>query len=291
MALETGLEGRVVWITGASGGIGRASARAFADEGARLVLSAGRRQDALDAFVRDELPGAEVLTTSLDVTRADDHSRVAELALERFGRLDHLVANAGVWPAEHAPLHALDPERLAHTIAVDLVGVALGASAFARAFARTAARGTSSGASAVLIGSTAGRFGEAGHADYAMAKAGLVGLMLSAKNEWVELDPRARINLVEPGWTATPMAADALADDAAVQRALATTPLRRVASPDDVARTVLTLCSPLLSAHLTGQTVTVAGGMEGRLLFEPGTIDAAAARADGPSSGAGSQDR
>jgi len=290
MALETGLAGRVVWITGASGGIGRACARAFADEGARLVLSAGRRTEALAAFVRDELAGADALVTGLDATRAEDHERVVEAALARFGRVDHLVANAGVWPAEHAPLHALDPVRLAHTLAVDLVGVAFGARAFAAALARTGPN-ASGGASAVLIGSTAGRFGEAGHADYAMAKAGLVGLMLSAKNEWVELDPRARINLVEPGWTATPMAADALADDAAVQRALATTPLRRVARPDDVARAVLTLSAPALSAHLTGQTVTVAGGMEGRLLFEPGTIDADAARSPGRGSGDEDQDR
>lgn len=280
MALETGLTDRCVWITGASGGIGRACARAFAAEGARLVLSAGRRRTELEAFVRDALPGVDVLVTGLDATRADEHERVVDAALERFGRLDHLVANAGVWPAEDRPLHRMDPQRLAHTVNVDLIGVALGARAFARALERTGPSATG-GASAVLIGSTAGRFGEAGHADYALAKAGLVGLMLSCKNEWVELDPRARINLVEPGWTATPMAQDALADDAAVQRALATTPLRRVAGPDDVARAVLTLCAPGLSAHVTGQTVTVAGGMEGRLLFEPGSIDADAARSHG----------
>lgn len=284
--LVSGLAGRSVWITGASGGIGRACALAFAAEGARLVLSAGRRRDALERFVDDELraafPDVEVLTTALDVTDATANDRVVDAALERFGRLDHAIANAGVWPAEDVPLHRMDPARLAHTLAVDLVGVALGLRAFGRALERTGPRASddacAGGASAVAIGSTAGRFGEAGHADYAVAKAGLTGLVLSLKNEWVALDPLARINLVEPGWTATPMAADALADDAAVGRALATTPLRRVAQPEDVAAVALTLCAPRLSRHVTGQTVTVAGGMEGRLLFEPRSIDPDAAR-------------
>lgn len=275
-----------MWITGASGGIGRALARAFASEGATLVLSAGRRLDALERWVdedvRAQFADVQVLCTALDATDATDHERVVDAALARFGRLDHAVANAGVWPAEDVPLHRMDAARLERTVAVDLVGVALSLRAFGRALERTGPRAHDDpcpgGASAAVIGSTAGRFGEAGHADYALAKSGLVGLVLSLKNEWVALDPFARINLVEPGWTSTPMAAAALSDDAALGRALATTPLRRVARPEDVAALALCLCAPRLSRHVTGQIVTVAGGMEGRLLFEPGSIDPDAAR-------------
>ncbi|QDU85607.1 Glucose 1-dehydrogenase [Planctomycetes bacterium Pla163] len=290
MALHTGLAGRSVWITGASGGIGRACAVAFAREGARLVLSAGTRRAQLEHFVAHELASEvgrelgpdEVLVTELDVRRAASCDATAARALERFGRLDHVIVNAGVWPEADVPLARLDPARLEHTIAVNLTGAALTLRAFAAALAETgprdAADPAAGGASAVAIGSTAGRFGEAGHADYALSKAGLTGLVLSLKNEWVALDPGARINLLEPGWTATEMAAGALADGAAVQRALCTTPLRRVASPHQIATVALTLASPALASHVTGQTVTVAGGMEGRLLFDPSSIDAERAR-------------
>lgn len=290
MALQTGLSGRSVWITGASGGIGRALAVAFAREGACLVLSAGARRAELERFVATDLAASvdgtfnpdDVLVTGLDVRRSASCEDTVRRARERFGRLDHVIVNAGVWPAADEPLQAMDPARLEHTLAVNLLGAALTLRAFAGALAETGPRAAvdpaAGGASAVAIGSTAGRFGEAGHADYALSKAGLTGLVLSLKNEWVALDPAARINLLEPGWTATEMAAGALADGAAVQRALCTTPLRRVASPDQIATVALTLASPRLSSHVTGQTVTVAGGMEGRLLFDPSSIDAERAR-------------
>jgi 3-oxoacyl-[acyl-carrier protein] reductase len=124
-----------------------------------------------------------------------------------------------------------------------------------------------------LIGSTAGQFGEARHLEYAVSKAGLYGLMRSLKNELVELDPWARINLVEPGWTVTPMAEASLAVPGTIEKVCATMPLRQLARPEDVARTVVFLSSPALARHLTGQVLTVAGGMEGRALWRPEQID------------------
>src|SRR5262249_55485628 len=121
--------------------------------------------------------------------------------------------------------------------------------------------------SLVLIGSTAGAFGEAGHADYAAAKAGLVGLMLSLKNEIVRVAPLARVNAVFPRWTESPMTSGVVEPDQ-VQRVSRTMALRKVAQPDDVARQVVVLASDELSGHVTGQIVTVAGGMEGRVVHE-----------------------
>jgi len=122
--------------------------------------------------------------------------------------------------------------------------------------------------SLVLVGSTAGAFGEAGHADYAAAKAAVqVGLLRSLKNEIVRVAPTGRVNAVAPGWTETPMTRGRV-DAEDVRRVSRTMALRKVAQPDDVAAQVVVLASDVLSGHVTGQLVTVAGGMEGRTLHE-----------------------
>ena len=94
------------------------------------------------------------------------------------------------------------------------------------------------------------------------------GLLLSLKNEIVRIAPRGRVNVVSPGWTESPMTRTTLADPELVRRVTRTMPLRKVARPEDVARQVVVLASDELSGHVTGQVVTVAGGMEGRLLNE-----------------------
>jgi 3-oxoacyl-[acyl-carrier protein] reductase len=142
------------------------------------------------------------------------------------------------------------------------------ARSFLRELAATGARSDGAGASIVFIGSTAGRFGEAEHAEYAASKAGLIGLMRSLKNEIVALDPGGRVNVVEPGWTVTDLTRATL-DAKVIARVTATMPLAQLARPEDVAAAVVALASPALSRHVSGQIVTVAGGMEGRLLRDP----------------------
>jgi 3-oxoacyl-[acyl-carrier protein] reductase len=120
--------------------------------------------------------------------------------------------------------------------------------------------------SLVLVGSTAGIFGEAGHADYAAAKAALQGgLLLSLKNEITRIAPLGRVNAVAPGWTESPMTRG-LVDPAAVEAVSRTMALRKIAQPEDVAAQVVALASDRLSGHVTGQVVVVAGGMEGRTI-------------------------
>lgn len=119
----------------------------------------------------------------------------------------------------------------------------------------------------VLVGSTAGMFGEAGHADYAAAKGGIItGLLLSAKNEAARLGGVVRVNAVAPGWTVTPMTSRARADPDLEARVTATMALKKLGAAGDVASQVVVLASDRLSGHLTGQVVVVAGGMEGRLV-------------------------
>jgi NAD(P)-dependent dehydrogenase (short-subunit alcohol dehydrogenase family) len=122
-------------------------------------------------------------------------------------------------------------------------------------------------ASLVLVGSTAGEIGQALHCDYSTSKAGLRGLLMTLKNEIVHLAVRGRVNLVNPGWTITPMTEGELSDKAMVSRIIQTIPLRKVATPSDITYAILYLSSDKLSGHVSGQTITVAGGMDGRVLF------------------------
>ena len=156
----------------------------------------------------------------------------------------------------------LSLERWEATLRANLTATFLTAKHFLREVERTGH------GNLVLIGSTAGRFGEAGHADYAAAKSALqVGLLLSLKNEIVRVAPRGRVNAVAPGWTYSPMTRGALDPDV-VDRVTRTMALRKVASADDIARAVVVLASDELSGHVSGELVTVAGGMEGRTLHE-----------------------
>jgi 3-oxoacyl-[acyl-carrier protein] reductase len=266
--MDSGLAGHVVLVTGASGGIGGEIARLFAAEGARVVLHFGRHKDRALALA-EEL-GAASIALGADLTNEADVQRLFSDAQSKVGPIDVLVANAGLWPPENAPVVQMPLEQWRRTIDVNLTSVFLSAREFFRGIARYGLEEPA----AVLIGSTAGIFGEAGHADYAAAKAGLAyGLTGTLKNEICRLAPRGRVNAVCPGWTFTPMTDRFKAQSDQVRRALQTMPLRKIARPRDVAMAVLYLASSRLSGHVTGQILTVAGGMEGRVLYQPDEID------------------
>lgn len=277
--MDLQLDDSTVLITGASGGIGWALATVFAAEGARLVLHAHRGTAALqDAVARAPWAGRALCVTA-DIRDPDAVDRVFAEGAARYGRVDVAVANAGVWPPTAHPLDQLDPDRIRDTVAVNLLGATWTARAWMAGLRRTGPRADGRGGALVLIGSTAGRFGEAGHADYAMTKAALRGLMRSLKNEVVHVDPHARVNTVEPGWTVTPMAEAALDSPGAIAGVTRTMPLRQLARPVDIARACAVLASPAASRHVTGEVLTVAGGMEGRHLWHPREVDEAAVRA------------
>jgi 3-oxoacyl-[acyl-carrier protein] reductase len=247
--VDSGLAGKRVLVTGASGGIGSACARAFAAEGCEVVAHYHRGRERAEALRASAVVGAD-LTVEAEVERL----------FEEAGPLDVCAAVAGVWPSEDVPVWELPLERWEETLRANLTATFLTARGFLRGVAR------SGHGSLVLVGSTAALFGEAGHADYAAAKSAAVGgLLLSLKNEVVRVAPSARVNAVCPGWTRSPMTRGSL-DEETLRRVTRTMPLEKVAEPEDVAAQVVVLASDRLSGHVTGQVVTVAGGMEGRVL-------------------------
>ena len=254
--MNTGLAGKVVLVTGASGGIGSACARAFAAEGARVVVHFHRARE-LGQALADEL---DTIAIGADLTEEGQVDHLFAAARDAVGAVEICAAVAGVWPAADEPVWQLTLARWEETLRSNLRATFLTARGFLREVERTGH------GNLVLVGSTAGRFGEAGHADYAAAKAAIqVGLLLSLKNEIVRVAPLGRVNAVAPGWTYSPMTRGAL-DPEVVERVSRTMALRKVATADDIARAVVVLSSDELSGHVTGELVTVAGGMEGRTL-------------------------
>ena len=248
--METGLTGKRILVTGGSGGIGAACVRLFAAEGAEVVVHYHRGRERAEAAGGASVAGADLT----------DEAAVERLFAD-VGPLDVCAAIAGVWPAGDVPVWELPLERWRETVDANLTATFLTARGF------LAQLGDREG-SLVLCGSTAGLIGEAGHADYAAAKSAILGgLLLSLKNEVVRRNGRCRVNAVAPGWTESPMTRG-MVDAEQMRRISRTMALRKVAQPEDVAAQVVALASPAISGHVTGQVVTVAGGMEGRVVHE-----------------------
>jgi len=259
--VDSELRDLCVLITGASGGIGLATAAAFAEEGARLVLHGRTHPEPLQELQPRLGVPSVVLAADLRDEGQTDHL-FAE-ALRTFPRIDAIVVNAGIWNAASVPLWEMSAAQWHETLEADLTSAFL----TCRAFLRHLAAVPRETASIVLVASTAALFGEADHADYSAAKAAMAyGLTRTLKNEIVRLAPRGRVNCVCPGWVRTPMSADGLADERVVRRVQATMALQKIAEPEDVARAIVFLTSDALAGHISGAIVPIAGGMEGRLL-------------------------
>lgn len=265
--MDTDLSGKHIVVTGASGGIGFETVKMFLVEGAKVTATFNTNKRELDSLQKANPD--QILLVNVDQTIEKQVEDLFVQANARFGRVDVLVANAGIANHEGVAIQDMTLKQWERTISVNLTGSFL----FAKYFFANLEKHKGDSASLILIGSTAGFFGEAWYSDYSTSKAGLHGLMMSLKNEIPHIAPKGRVNLVNPGWTLTPMAEEALTDKDMVTRILQTIPMRKTATPQDIASTILYLSSDVLAGHVSGQTINVAGGMEGRVLFTPGEID------------------
>ena len=252
------LEGKVALITGGSRGIGAAAVRLFTQAGARVMFNYRSRQEAADALCASCGGGAgNCVGVRYGLHSADEGRQLVQLAVERLGRLDILIANHGIWPPEDAPLDSLTDSQWGQTMHVNLDAVFGLAQGAVRQFKKQGRDGNGVAGHIVLLSSTAGQRGEAFHSDYAATKGALISLTKSWSSE---LAPDGiYVNAVAPGWVDTEMSAPALGHEPTRDRIFGGIPLGRVGKPEEIAGPALFLCTPL-AGFISGEVMNVNGG-------------------------------
>ena len=270
--MDSRLTGKTVVVTGASGGIGREIVRSFIGEGASVAIHYHRNQESADALAAECTTESAADRTTVVAADLRDEAAVVNLfeqTKQHLGVPNVLIANAGAWPIPHMSIDEMTLEQWNNTVSVNMTSVFL----CVREFLKLTKASGQQDPAIVMIGSTAGHFGEAGHADYAASKgAFMTGLMNSLKNEITRFARHGRINTVCPGWTLTPMADRLTGNRDAMERALQTIALRKFGAPKDIANAVTFLASNQLAGHITGQSLFVSGGMEGRVVNLPDEV-------------------
>ena len=243
--------GQVTLVTGGSRGIGAATVRMFAAAGARVVFNYVRAQSEAERLV-EECGADHCHAVKADLTGTANTAALVHAAVERFGALDALVVNHGIWLSEDVDIDQMTDEQWRTTLAVNLDSTfALVKHAVAQM--KRQARG----GHVVLVSSTAGQRGEAGHVDYAATKGAIISM---TKGLSTELAPHGvYVNCVAPGWVETDMTAGALADTQRRKEIFGKIPLGRVATPEEIAAPILFLCTRH-AGFITGEIFNVNGG-------------------------------
>ncbi len=241
------LTGKVAIVTGASRGIGRAVALALGRSGA-AVVAAARGDHAASTAAEIAAAGGQALTVALDLTDPASAPAVADAALARFGRIDILVNNAGI--TRDQLLMRMKREEWDEVVSTNLTGTFLCTQAVLRTMIRQRA------GRIICVSSVVGQMGNAGQANYAASKAGIIGFAKALAREVASR--QVTVNVVAPGLIETDMTRS-LTEDARVDWT-SRIPLGRLGTPDDVAAAVCFVASDA-AAYITGQVLAVNGGM------------------------------
>jgi 3-oxoacyl-[acyl-carrier protein] reductase len=250
ISLPNGLfKGKVALVTGSSRGVGRATALRLAEGGANVVVNyLSNEIEARETVKMCEERGAETITVAADTSEFLAAQSLAKAAIDRFGGIDLLVLNAGVW--EGAPIDEMSEEVWNKVINTNLK------SAWAMTKACVPNMKKRGCGSIVMVSSTSGQRGEANYSNYSASKGGMISF---TKALATELAPRIRVNCVAPGWIDTAMVRPAMEDKTYLESVLKTIPMQRMASTDDVALSICFLLSDW-SRHITGEILNINGG-------------------------------
>jgi 3-oxoacyl-[acyl-carrier protein] reductase len=250
--MQIDLDNRVAVITGGSRGIGAATVKLFGQAGAKVVFSYRKAAQAAREVVRYCGTQARSITpVRADVSKMKDSKKLIETAILRYGRVDILVANAGIWNADDLPIEKMTEREWDKMMAINLKGVYS-----VIHYAVTHMKNLGSG-SIVVISSTAGQRGEAFHTHYGASKGAVISLV---KGLSTELAPhRIRVNCLAPGWVDTDMCTPILRNRRETRRINAGIPLGRFAQPEEIAMPILFLASAMAS-YITGEILNVNGG-------------------------------
>ena len=255
MPISLSLSGKVALITGGSRGIGAATVRMFSAAGAKLVFSYQKAQKQAEALAR-ECGEANCRAVSSSLNDPDSARVLVAEAVRHFGRIDILVANHGVWPAEDIAIDKMTDEQWSSTISINLNAV-FGLVKHTVAQMKAQPRQGKSAGHIVLISSTSGQRGEAFHCDYSATKGALISMVKGLSSELASAG--IYVNSVAPGWVDTDMSKPALEDPRSGEQIRRTIPMGRVGTPEEIAGPVLFLCTEY-AGFITGEVFNVNGG-------------------------------
>ena len=255
MSVSLALSGKVALITGGSRGIGAATVRLFAAAGGKVVFSYRAARAQAEAMVQ-ECGAGNCHAVACNLDSPESAAPLVQAAVERFGRLDILVANHGVWPAQDIPVHQMTDQQWRSTVAINLDAV-FGLVKHSVAQMKSQPKMGAARGHIVLISSTSGQRGEAFHCDYSATKGALISMVKSLSSELA--GDGIYVNSVAPGWVDTDMSASTLADPGSGEEIRRTIPLGRAGRAEEIAGPVLFLCTEY-SSFITGEIFNVNGG-------------------------------
>jgi 3-oxoacyl-[acyl-carrier protein] reductase len=241
------LKDKVAIVTGASRGIGKATAIALATEGAKLVINYASSSEAADRLVEEiTAAGGEAIAVKADVSKAAEVDELIQKTIDKFDRIDVLVNNAGI--TRDTLLLRMKPEDWQAVIDLNLTGVFLCTKAVSKIMLKQRS------GRIINITSVAGQMGNPGQANYSAAKAGVIGFTKTVAKEFASRG--VTVNAVAPGFIETDMTSD-LKSEGIIQFI----PLARYGKPEEVAGTIRFLAADRAAAYITGQVFNVDGGM------------------------------
>jgi 3-oxoacyl-[acyl-carrier protein] reductase len=246
------LAGKAALITGGSRGIGAATVRLFAQAGADVVFNYNKSKDAATQLEGEaKRHGTRVESMKADLSKMADAKKLVQFAKERLGRIDILVANAGVWNEQDAPIEKMTEREWDDMMRINVKSV------YSVIHYTVPHMQAQKGGKIVAISSTAGQRGEANHTHYGASKGAIISLVKGLASE---LGPQnILVNCVAPGWVDTDMSASVLRTKQGLKGALVPIPVKRVGTAEEIAGPILFAASDL-ATFVVGEVINVNGG-------------------------------